>query len=78
MIHNRHSSPIIVSDEIESVTESDSASGAEWWAPENQLGLEPEYAFGIGWDDEVNDEVNDGVALDEKGEINHHQATAQY
>lgn len=60
MIHSIYSSPItspktvFISDETGSVTESDS-SVVEWTGPENQLGLEPEYLFGLEQDDPVED-----------------------
>jgi hypothetical protein len=55
---------IVHCEDADSSTESDS-SGVDWWAPENQLGLEPE---------QQNDPL---VALDE-GEIKHHEAMAKY
>jgi hypothetical protein len=92
MIPNRYSSPIsspitspitqaaIIPDEdMDSITEWDSfhvesdSSSVEWWVPENQLGLEPplDDQFGFRRDDQV-------VALDNEGEIKHHEAIAKH
>jgi hypothetical protein len=80
---NRFSSPItIISDEdifadedvdANSSTESDSSS-EKWGWPENQLGLELEDQSYFRRDDQ-DDEV---VALDENGEIEHHEAIPEY
>jgi len=68
MKQNRYPSPIIASDED---TGCSSESDSSWWGPENQLGLEPGELFGSRLDDQE-------VALDEKGEIKHHEAIAKY
>jgi hypothetical protein len=68
MARNRNSSPIIVfsdDDDMESSTESESS----WGWLQNQLGLELGEQFGSQQDDE-------GVALDKKGEMNHHEGIA--
>ena len=92
MIQNSSSiysfSPLVVASSIpnenmDSTMESD-ISGAEWSGPQNQLGLDPEYPsrfqqdvlqpedqFGLRRD-------NEAVALDKKGEINHHEVIAKY
>jgi hypothetical protein len=60
---------VIPDQDADSSTESDS-SGAEWWWPQNQLGLEAD-RFGFQRDEQV-------VALDKKGEFKHHEVIAIY
>ena len=77
MVKNRYSSPIIISDEDidSSSTESDSTIESDptielnpdYWGPENQLGLESRELSRYRQD-------NGEVALDEKGEVKHHEA----
>jgi len=86
MVQNRYPSPIIVisdedtrtdsSTESDSDTRTDSSTEADssWWGPENQLGLQPGEQFGSRRDDEDDDEV----ALDKKGEIKYYEAIAKY
>ena len=77
---------IVPDEDMDSITESDSfhvesdpfrvesdSSSVEWWVPENQLGLEPplDDQFGCRRDDQV-------VALDNEGEVKHHEAIAKH
>jgi hypothetical protein len=83
---NRHSSPVptsvpdedpisdTISDKDDSIPDDDpiqtDSSGAQWWWPENQLGLEQDR---VGRQSD-----NQGVALEKKGKIEHHEAIAKY
>ena len=70
MIQNRHSSFL---NDFDSTTESDSnkSSGLEWWAPENQLGLD---RSDIQW----GSEVNKHAALKKKGKPKNHKGAIKY
>ena len=70
MIQNRHSSFL---NDFNSTTESDSdkSSGLEWWAPENQLGLD---RSDIQW----GSKVNKHAALKKEGKPKNHKGAIKY
>ena len=90
MAQNRYSSPTIPSDDYtESIdypepvlasdegadvgnsTDSATESESPWWLPENQEGLQSGEEF---WKDNEDEEV----ALDNEGEINHHEPITKH
>jgi hypothetical protein len=73
MSENRRSSPI-TNFNSSTRSDTDESSFAEWWAPENQLGLEPDHPFNFGRDNQVIEEV----ALEKKGKIKYHEGAAKY
>jgi hypothetical protein len=75
MVQNRYPSPIIVISDEDTRTDSSTEADSSWWGPENQLGLQPGEQFGSRRDDEDDDEE---VALDKKGEIKYYEAIAKY
>jgi hypothetical protein len=89
MIQNRYSSPLpatIPDEDTDSTKNSDSSGDdtdnsteSEWWHPQNQLGLEQDYQLGLEPEDRFGFQQDDQVvALDEKGEIKHHEAIEKY